>query len=177
MMNAGFYSIPLSGLKEGSHEYEFEIGNEFFKDFENSEIGACHINAEVTLVKRSAHMELNIRIEGFVKLTCNRCLDEYDQRVETDNSLLIKNGEQWEEANDEVVMISSGEDKLDLSQIVYEFVHLGLPLGRYHSDDETGKSTCNAEMIEKLDQHKADQDNIIDPRWNNLGKLKEGLDK
>ena len=122
-------------------------------------------------------MELNRRIEGFVKQTCNRCLEEYSQKVETNNDLLIKFGEQWEDVNDEVVMIPFGENMLDISQFIYEFVHLGLPLGRYHPDDETGNSTCNPEMLEKLEQHNAEQDNIIDPRWNDLGKLKERLEK
>lgn len=176
MMNSGFYSIPLTGLKEGSHEYEFKVNGEFFEDFENSEVIAGELKAVVTLVKRSVHMELNIRIEGFVKLTCNRCLEEYDQKVETNNSLLIKYGEQWEEVNDEVVMILFGENMLDISQYIYEFVHLGLPLGRYHPDDEAGNSTCNPEMLDKLEQHNAEQDNIIDPRWNDLGKLKEGIE-
>ena len=175
-MNAGHYSIPLTGLKEGRHEYEFEIGDEFFEDFENSEIKRGELKTAVTLVKRSTHMELNIRIEGFVKLTCNRCLEEYEQRVEADSDLLIKSGEQWEEVNDEVVMIPQGEDALDLSQFVYEIVHLGLPIGRYHPDDESGKSTCNPEMLEKLDQHIAEHDNNSDPRWSDLGKLKEGLE-
>ncbi len=176
MMNSGFYSIPLTGLKEASHEYEFEIGGEFFEDFEKSEIEAGKLKAVVTLVKRSAHMELNMRIEGYVKLTCNRCLEEYKQEVETSGNMLIKFGEQWEEVDDEVVMIPFGEDKLDIRQFIYEFIHLGLPLGRYHPDDEYGNSTCDPGMLEKLEQHKSEQEDIIDPRWGDLSKLKEGLE-
>ena len=29
---SGLYVIPLSGLKEGHHTFDFEIGNEFFED-------------------------------------------------------------------------------------------------------------------------------------------------
>ena len=35
---SGIYSIPIAGLKEGSHVYDFDIDREFFDEFEKSEI-------------------------------------------------------------------------------------------------------------------------------------------
>ncbi len=35
---SGLFTIPVSGLKEGHHVFEFEINNEFFDKFEESEI-------------------------------------------------------------------------------------------------------------------------------------------
>lgn len=177
-MESGQYSIPLTGLKEGSHIYEFEIDSDFFAGFEGSEIGAGELSAVVTLVKRSSHMELEMALRGSVEVECDRCLEPYMQRVETKGRLLIKDGNQWEEVDDEVLIIPHGESQLDLSQLIYEFAHLGLPIKRLHPEDDEGYSGCDPDMLERIDGFTDDDregDEKYDPRWSDLGKLKEDL--
>jgi len=172
-MKSGFYSIQLTGLKEGSHVYDFEINDDFFCSFEDSEIQGGILRAVVTLVKRSAHMELNIELAGSISISCDRCLDSYLQGIVAKNRVLLKYGDQWEEVDDEVLMIPDGENKLDLRQLFYEFIHLALPLQRIHPDDKEGESTCNGEMLDKLDKHLADNNTGIDTRWKALDLLKK----
>ena len=50
---SGLYNIPLSGLKEGRHTFDFEIGKEFFEEFEESEIKEGSLKAYVEMDKRS----------------------------------------------------------------------------------------------------------------------------
>jgi len=169
---AGLHRIPLTGLKEGSHLYEFKIDGGFFELFDESLIKDADLKAVVELIKRSAHMELNIKIKGRVSLPCDRCLDLYEQEIETDDRVLIKFGDQWEEVDDEVIMIPYGENELELDQLFYEFTHLGLPLKKVHADDDKGNSTCNPEMLEKLNKHIVRDEKKTDPRWNELKKLK-----
>ncbi|HCC71384.1 MAG TPA: hypothetical protein DEQ09_09585 [Bacteroidales bacterium] len=172
-MMKGIYSIPLKGLKEGNHLYDFEIDSTFFATFERSEIHEAELKAEVKLVKRSAHMEIKVEITGRVTLVCDRCLDLYTQEIHTSDSMLVKFGEQWEEVDDQVIMIAHGETEFILDQLLYEFAHLGLPLKKMHPDDENGNSTCNPEMLEKLNQHLVQrEDNDVDPRWKELEKLR-----
>ena len=166
------YSIPVSGQKEGSHIYDFKIDTDFFSSFEKSVIHEADLNASINLLKRSAHMELVIKISGTVKLTCDRCLDLYSQAVDTENRVLIKFGDKLDEMDDEILVIPHNINELDLSQLLYEFTHLGLPLRKMHPDDENGNSTCNPRMLEKLEQHLIRSDAIRDPRWNELEKLK-----
>ena len=35
---SGSYTIPLNGMKEGHHSFDFEIEKEFFEQFEESEV-------------------------------------------------------------------------------------------------------------------------------------------
>jgi uncharacterized metal-binding protein YceD (DUF177 family) len=173
---SGLYDIPLSGLKEGSHLYDFDIDRDFFEAYDNSEISKCEINITANLVKRSAHMELTIKVGGRVMIVCDRCLEDYWQEIESNNVLLVKYGDQWEEVDDEVVMIPYGESSFDLSQFIYEFAHLALPIQRVHPDDKNGESGCDPLMIEKLREHLPEPDNRTDPRWKELGKLRGGLE-
>ena len=178
MMKSGHYSIPLTGIREGSHEYEFEIDNDFFNHFEGSEITRGELVAVATLVKRSAHMELILSLRGEVEVTCDRCLEPYMQRVETEGKLLIKFGDHLEEIDDEVLVIPFNESHLDLAQLIYEFAHLALPVQRVHPDDEDGYSGCDPDMLDRIDGiagEDEEKDDDIDPRWKELGKLKEDL--
>lgn len=177
-MKSGQYSIPLAGLKEGSHIYEFEIENDFFTSFEGSEIVAGELAAQVNLVKRSSHIELELVLRGSVEVVCDRCLESYMQELDTRGRLLIKYGDHWEEVDDEVIIIPNGESQFELSQLIYEFAHLGLPMQRVHPDDVDGYSGCDPDMIDRIngiaDEEEEGEENI-DPRWKDLGKLKEDL--
>ncbi|MEA1886450.1 MAG: DUF177 domain-containing protein [Bacteroidota bacterium] len=168
----GLYKIPLTGLKEGNHLYDFKIDRNFFSHFEKSEIQEAELQAAVSLEKRSAHIEIGIKLSGTVRLMCDRCLDMYTQDLNTDDGVLIKFGEQWEEVNDEVIIIPYGENEFVLDQLFYEFAHLGLPLKKMHPDDEYGNSTCNPKMLKKLEEHLVRGNKDLDPRWTELEKLK-----
>lgn len=177
-MKPGQYSIQLTGLKEGSHLYEFEIDNDFFTGFEGSEISAGEIKVLVKLVKRSSHMELQLDLMGSVEVLCDRCLEPYMQELDTRGRLLIKLGDHWEEVDDEVLIIPYNESHLDLSQLIYEFANLGLPIQRLHPDDEEGNSSCDPDMLDRIEgfaDYAEDEEGEIDPRWKELGKLKEDL--
>lgn len=173
----GFYSIPLTGLKEGSHSFDFKIGGDFFNSYEESLIQEAVLHAVVDLTRQPAHMEMLIRLDGTVELNCDRCLELYSQELHTDDRILIKFGEQWEEVNDEVIMIPYGENAFELDQLFYEFAHLGLPLKKAHPDDENGNSTCDPDMLDRLDQHIINDKKKTDPRWKELEKLKNNNNK
>ncbi len=173
-MKPGFYTIPLTGLKEGEHHYDFKIDDEFFSGFEDSEIKKGDIAAMVKLVKRSAHMEVTIRLEGAVEVACDRCLGNYLQEINIEERIYVQFGPHLEEIDDRVIMIPYGESNLDLGQLFYEFSHLGLPLQRIHKKGKDGKSGCNPEMIKRL----MEQDTLneeTDPRWIELNKLKDNI--
>jgi uncharacterized metal-binding protein YceD (DUF177 family) len=172
MMKSHLYSIPLTGLKDGGHLYEFEVDDDLFAKFEESEIRKGSLKAVASLVKRSTHMELKLDITGSVELICDRCLEPYLQKVDTTGKLVIKYGEQWEEVDDEVLMIPYGESILDLTQLIYEFSHLGLPIQKVHGEDKDDKSECDPEMLKRIAGAGSKRLESIDPRWEGLGGIK-----
>ena len=155
--------------------YDFDLDKEFFEEFEESEIKDSDVKVKASLIKRSAHMELELDIEGRVLIMCDRCLEDYWQDIESTNKMLLKFGKNWDEVDDEVIMIPADESSLDLRQILYEFAHLALPIQRVHYESANGESECDPLMLAKLDQHTIDKEENIDPRWKELGKLKDGL--
>lgn len=167
------FVIPLSGLKEGHYTFDFEIGNEFFEKFEESEIKEGRLTAIVVMEKRSSHLDLVVKISGAVMISCDRCLEMFLRPFECENRLLVKLGKSISDDDPDVLSLPSDEHELDLMQHFYEYIHLALPIKRVHPDDEQGNSTCNPEMLEKLSELlvEDEDENNIDPRWDDLKKL------
>lgn len=168
---SGPYAIPISGLKEGLHRIDFEIGKKFFEQFEDSEIETGSLVANIDIDKRSSHLDLIISISGNVSICCDRCLEIYLQAVNCTNRLLVKFGKRIEDSDPDIISVPIDEHELDLKQHLFEFIYLAIPIKRVHSDDINGNSTCDSEMLKKLGEHLIEEEKISDPRWDELKKL------
>jgi uncharacterized protein len=168
---SGSYSIPLSGLKEGRHAIDFEIGKEFFEQFEESEVKEGSLIAIIEIDKRSSHSDLVIRISGSVRICCDRCLEMFFQPVNCENRLLVKFGKSIEDSDPDIIPVPADENELDIKQHIYEFIHLALPIKRVHPDDKNGNSTCDPDMLKKLEELIVEEEIENDPRWDELKKL------
>ena len=161
------------GIDPASQKYvPFDIVDKFFDDYEQSEITKGKVKAEVDLDKRTSMLEFHFRIAGNVTIICDRCLDEFEMPIEYEATLFVKFGDTSEEQTDEIIVLSHNEFEIDVAQYIYEFVHLSLPYKRVHPNDSKGRSTCNKEMLKKLDEYiirENKEDN--DPRWDDLQNL------
>ena len=168
---SGRYTIPLSGLKEGRHDIDFEIDNKFFEKFEEAEVKEGSLIANITVNKRSTHSDLVIRISGNVRICCDRCLEMFFHPISCENRLLVKFGKTIEDIDPDIISLPVGEHELDLQQHLYEYIMLALPIKRVHPDDNNGKSTCDPVMLKKLEALIVEEEPKVDPRWDELKKL------
>ncbi|MFW6245871.1 MAG: YceD family protein [Tangfeifania sp.] len=171
------YDIEFKGLKEGLHEFEFKIEDTFFEHFDQELVSHGDLDVKVELEKRNTFMKLYFDINGWLELTCDRCLDNYRQPINQQNELFVKFDENNYEDDDEVMWLFPEEHNINLAHLIYEYIVLGIPLKHVHPDKKKGESGCNIQMIERLENHvphekeeKEEQD--IDPRWEALKKLK-----
>jgi uncharacterized protein len=165
------YTIPLSGLKEGHHTIDFEIDNAFFELFEESEVKEGSLLANIEIDKRKTHLDMMITIAGGVIVSCDRCLELFSQPVKSQNRLLVKFGKSVEDTDPDILSVPADAYELDMQQQIYEFIMLALPIKRVHPVDKNGRSTCNPEMLKKLDELIIEEEKVNDPRWDELKKL------
>ena len=168
------YTIPFSGLKEGSHLFDFSANNRFFAGFEESEIEKGEVNIQVKLEKRATYLKLTFMLKGEVELICDRCLEPYSQPIKSSNLMLVKFSETETDDGDEVIYLHPGAHEVKIAKLIYEFIVLSIPIRHVHPDDSDGNSLCDPEMIRKLDEYKAmdiPESNPIDPRWNDLKNI------
>ncbi|MBI9056695.1 MAG: DUF177 domain-containing protein [Labilibaculum sp.] len=165
------YTIPFKGLKDGKHEFHYTIDQKFFEHFQEEDAYQTDVSVKVTLEKKTLVMTLTIELDGVLKIACDRCLDQMDVEISGESSVYVKFGDESEELAEDVIVISEAVNELETAHYIYELFSLSLPLSFAHPEDEDGNSTCNEEMIQKLNNHSADNEENIDPRWNDLRKL------
>jgi len=168
---SGRYTIPVSGIKEGQHYFDFKINKELFEQFEESEVKEGELIAVVDAGKSSTHIDLVIKIRGTVSIPCDRCLGMFSLPIDCTNRLLVKLGKVRDEDDPDIITILAEEPTLDLKQYFYEYILLALPIQRIHPDDSEGNSTCDPHMLEKLQEHIVNDIDEKDPRWDELKKL------
>lgn len=160
--------IPFVGLKEGKHEFDFKVGESFFKEFEFSIIESGQFDIELMFHKKKTMFELDFQIHGIINTECYRCGDAIDIEVEGQNALIVKFGESEANLTDDILYISSESFELDLTEVVYEFTNLLMPKRPTHDEIED----CNPKVIAALNKYSENKKQEIDPRWEALSKLK-----
>lgn len=148
-MGDGFI-IPLNGLTAGKNEFSWKVGKEFFESFGNSEVFDADLDVEVVVEKAGKYVGVDCEVVGHVVVECDRCLDELELPVGVVVRLSVKFGEaepseEHQDGEREVVFVSDAEAELDMSQIIYDYVCLDLPMQRMHDEGQ-----CNPEVIRRL---------------------------
>ena len=168
---SALYAIPLAGMKEGRHFFDFKLDREFFEEFEGSEITEGELRADVEMTKRSGHVDLMVTISGTVNICCDRCLDYFPEPISSTNRIIVRYGREAVDEDPDMITVPFDEPELDLKQHFYEFIYLALPIRRVHPDDADGNSTCDPEMLKQLGEHLIDEEKEADPRWDELKKF------
>jgi uncharacterized metal-binding protein YceD (DUF177 family) len=168
------YNIEFKGLKEGLHDFGFEVDDKFFAHFEESLVENGKVAAKVIFEKRSSFMKLHFDITGWLELTCDRCLELYHQPIKNETEVFVKFGEKEFDEGENVLWVNPEEHHINLAQIIYEYVTLSIPLRHVHPKNNEGKRDCNREMIKKLKNYMHPEKKMeitTDPRWDALRRL------
>ncbi|MDE3743239.1 YceD family protein [Maribacter polysaccharolyticus] len=167
------FNIPFSGLKQGKHEFEYKINNTFFESFGYDEFNDAKINLSVVLNKMSTMLELEMHAEGSVNVDCDTTSEPYDQEIEGALELVVKFGDEFNDENDEILIIPHGEHQLNIAQYVYEMLVLAVPQKRIHPGvlDGTLQSKVLDKLAELSPKEEKNDSEDSDPRWDELKKL------
>ena len=134
--------IRLSGLKPGRYSYSFTLGKEFFESFENEEIRDGNVQIEAILEKTERVTTVKISLRGEVTTLCDRCLDEMTVPIEGEETLHLRFSDTEVSDDENVAILPEGANEIDLSQWLYEYVAVRIPLQHSHEEGE-----CNPETV------------------------------
>lgn len=171
------FLIPFAGLKLGKHQFEFEIDKKFFDDFGFDEYNDVNIKVDLVLEKKSTMLELAFKSKGTVNVPCDLTNEDFDLPVKGKLELIVKFGEEYNDENDEMLVLPHGEHQVDVSQYIYEMIVLSVPSKRVHPGIKDG--TIAPEILRKLNElapkeEQKEEDKDTDPRWDSLKKLLNG---
>lgn len=151
--------IDLRSLEAGYHEMSLEpapadagLDSDGFRD----------LLVEVGLDYDGKKALVMIKASAIASLICDRTLVTFDQSIKGEYSLLFSPNEEGE-SEDEIRLISSTDEELDITDIVRDTLLLAIP---------ARKIAPGANEAEIPVAFGAPSDEDIDPRWEALKALK-----
>lgn len=170
------YLISFVGLKLGKHQFEYQINKAFFDHFEYDDFESADIKVDLVLEKKSLMLELHFKHKGSVHVPCDVTGEMFDLPVEGNLRVVVQFGDEFNNENEELLILPHGEHQLDVSQYIYEMIALSVPLRRVHPGVEDG--TLQSVALDKLNELKVTEveeevevEKEIDPRWDKLKQL------
>ncbi len=164
------YNIDIFKLSNSSHQYNFDFDDSFFDMFEGSFVTKGRGKVDLELLKSDTFIELKFEIAGKIELVCDRSLEPFWNELSLTNKLLLKFGDDWEEISDEILMMPRNEQTINVSQYIYEFIGVSIPMKKLHpkfnNEDETDNFVYYSEDSDE------ENNEPIDPRWKKLKDLK-----
>lgn len=165
-------TVDITDLSDGIHQLTLDPTAET-AGLDPSTFDDLHVEAELQCHRDRILVKMHATATA--ELTCDRTLEPYDQPVEGDYSLLFgppsmvgQDGEEFEE----VRPLASTDNEIDLSDVVRDTLLLALPQRRVAPGAEE-------EPIDREfgapDEEEA-EDDAVDPRWDELRKLRDGDD-
>lgn len=167
------FSIPFSGLKQGKHEFKYKIENKFFESFGYEEFNDANIDLVVVLNKVGMMMELAMNASGVVNVACDVTSEPFDQHITAELELVVKFGDEFNDEDDELLIIPHGEHQINIAQYAYEMLVLAVPQKRIHPGvvDGTLESVALKKLAELQPKETKEKKEENDPRWDALKKL------
>lgn len=156
------FVIPFVGLKQGMHEFDYEIDNSFFESIEYSIIKKGKINVHLSLDKRETMLVGVFTLEGTAEVSCGRCMEPVDAVIEGEFQLVYKYDDKPSE-DESLIVIYPEEYEIDVKESILEFVSVSLPSRTVHK-----KGECNTEITDILSRYqvfavrKEENDNFDD---------------
>lgn len=178
------YRIDLKGMQSSSEQFDFHLDDSFFADVEAPDVQKGKVDVTLSVRKTSHAFDLHFHAVGYVIVTCDRCLDEMEQPIESDDLLHVRFGSSYAEEDDNRVVVPEDEGVINVAWFLYEFIALAIPMKHVHAPGE-----CNGSMDATLhrylcvsaddleagqadeDDTAEDEDRPIDPCWNELKKI------
>ena len=154
------FLIPVSGLALGVHDFKFDIKDDFFADLDYSEVKHGEVTVDLNIVREELMMTLNFLINGKVRVVCDRCADEFDIPIQSEQVFFIKLGSDEVEESDDVAVVPADQHAYDIRSLIYEYIILAIPIHRVHPEGQ-----CNPEVLALLshDEEPDDDETVVDP--------------
>ena len=171
------YEIAFVGLKPGTHQYEYRVDDKFFVPYGEQDFTNCKAHIKLLLDKKNGFMQLKFDVDGTTDVVCDKCGNSLPMQLWDEFNIIVKIVDEPELMNEQeedpdVYYISRGESHLHLSDWIYEFINLSIPLQKMCKESEMGGPKCNTEVLEKLKQMEQEIQKSSNPLWKGLDQFK-----
>ena len=165
------YVLPFVGLKDGKHTFEFDIDTTFFNAFEFNDFDQPAVKVNLLFDKKPGLMNLSFTAQGSLRLTCDVSNEIFPYQINTSLDWIVKFGDEYDDDNDEFLILPHGSYQVNVAQPIYEMIVLAVPVKKVHPGVVDG--TLDSALLKKLEELQPKEEKLEnnDPRWDKLKDL------
>lgn len=156
--------VDIKSLKPGIHEFEWEPTAEEL-ELDPDVFRELHVDARLDF--HPSRIFVTLDTSAVAQLTCDRTLVTFDQEVEGSHSVLFSSRDMLEEGaeeDDEIRELKTGDEEIDLTDLVRDTFILSVPARKI----APGAESADIQMAYGGPES---GDSVVDPRWEALRKL------
>ncbi len=165
------YVLPFVGLKDGKHTFEFDIDTTFFNAFEFNDFDQPAVKVNLLFDKKPGLMNLSFTALGSLGLICDVSNEIFPYQINTSLDWIVKFGDEYDDDNDEFLILPHGSYQVNVAQPIYEMIVLAVPVKKVHPGVVDG--TLDSALLKKLEELQPKEEKLEnnDPRWDKLKDL------
>lgn len=166
------FVINFAGLKNGKHNFNFNIDIKFFEGFDYFDFKNVELETILDIEKQETMLNLFFKTTGNVLVPCDLSMEYFKMPVLTNFNLDVKFGKSYNDESDEILILPYGTHQIDISQYIYEMVILSVPLKKIHPGIKNG--SLNSDILERLkllQPKEKETPSEYDSRWDKLKDL------
>ncbi len=173
------YSIRLRDLKEGHHEFRYQLGNRFFIESDNDVFKEGDIDCQLSLEKHGSLITMDFHLKGFIKVPCDRCLTEIELPVEGSFQIVLKfredaNPDDMTSMEDSgIIWIAEDIVEFALQDFLRDFTLLMVPPRLVYDCRSELPVPCDEEVLDRIGYTDFSEEKIINnPAWDALKSIR-----
>ncbi len=169
MSSIAEFRINISNLSEGIHEYHFETKPSKI-GLDEKFSGTIRIDAKLDKSAQQIFLQTGIRAEG--SFFCDRCLENFNQEMSTQYSMMYVQGTRSTvdlKKDEEIQILGTDMNYIDLDDDVRQYILLNIPQKLLCKEDCQG--FCAICGVNKNIESCTCGAQAIDSRWDALRKL------
>ena len=163
------FDINIVRLDNKTYNYDFELSRPFFAAIPDSLIEDGKGKAFLILDKSETMIQLQFTIELVTELICDVSLEKFEHTIKTNKRIIIKFGQEDAELSEDVMVIASNTQELNVASFIYEFICLEIPMKKVHPKL---RESDRPDLVYSSESEESNTEEI-DPRWAALKNLKE----
>tara|TARA_B100001778_G_scaffold332650_1_gene339412 strand:- start:412 stop:936 length:525 start_codon:yes stop_codon:yes gene_type:complete len=172
MSGSSPFVINFAGLKQGFHNFNFNIDKKFFEGYDYFDFEGVELITKVSFEKQERILNILFNISGNVKVCCDVSMELFKMPVKSNFNLTVKFGKIYNNENDDLLFLPYGAHQIDISKYIFEMAILSIPIKKVHPGIKDGSLKSDLlQRLKLLEPKEKKFPSKIDHRWNKLKDL------
>ncbi len=166
-------TFDIQKIPEGQSRKTVSLPEDYFELKEGARL--LEADVSVSFYRTDHFVKVSFEVNSNVELTCDRCLDTYSDTIKGAFDILFEPNavEETETVKSAVRQIPADDLVLDIEEEVRDTIILNIPAKKIHPKYYDSDGNPEDFGTARFGDIEPEEDEKIDPRWEELKKLKQ----